>query len=264
MIIFFIFWSCFYCTIFKIIIPLIKNENINGIVIAATLVSGYHLWFVYLIIGLYLIVPLLRLWVNKNNKKYIEYFIVLSMIFTYTLPQIIGIAVNFSGLFWGLNTILDDYLSLKYIGGFTTYFILGWYLNNYDIKNKKNVYILGLISLATTIFGTYMLSYSTGKILSMYDNLYLNILFQSIAIFVLIKYKFKDKQNNIVISSISKYSLGIYAIHVLIIKIIFKFLEMKNMHFALINIPLVFIVTFALSYLISFVFSKIPFLKRVV
>ena len=186
------------------------------------------------------------------------------MIFTYTLPQIIGIAVNFSGLFCGLNTILNDYLSLKYIGGFTTYFILGWYINNYDIKNKKNVYILGLISLVITIFGTYMLSYSTGKILSMYDNLYLNILFQSIAIFVLIKYKFKDKQNNIVISSISKYSLGIYAIHVLIIKIIFKFLEMKNMHFALINIPLVFIVTFALSYLISFVFSKIPFLKRVV
>lgn len=118
--------------------------------------------------------------------------------------------------------------------------------------------------MATTIFGTYILSYSTGKILLMYDNLYLNILFQSIAVFVLIKDIFKDKQNSIVISSISKYSLGIYAVHVLIIKIIFKALEMKNMHFALINIPLVFIVTFALSYLISYMFNKIPFLKRVV
>lgn len=40
MIIFFIFWSCFYCTIFKIIIPLIKNENINVVDIVDTLVSG--------------------------------------------------------------------------------------------------------------------------------------------------------------------------------------------------------------------------------
>lgn len=40
MIIFFIFWSCFCCTIFKIIIPLIKNENINGVDIAATLLWG--------------------------------------------------------------------------------------------------------------------------------------------------------------------------------------------------------------------------------
>lgn len=168
MIIFFIFWSCFYCVIFKIIIPLTENANISCVDILVNLVSGeYHLWFVYLIIGLYLIVPLLRLWVNKNNKKYVEYFIVLSLIFTYILPQIVSIAVNFCGLFWALNTILDNYLSLKYIGGFTTYFILGWYLNNYDIKNKKNVYALGLISLAITIFGTYILSYNTGKMLQM-------------------------------------------------------------------------------------------------
>ena len=100
--------------------------------------------------------------------------------------------------------------------------------------------------------------------LQMYDNLYINVLLQSTAVFVWVKDTFKDKQNNLVISSISKYSLGIYAIHALIVKIISEVLEMKTMHFALINIPVVFIMSFVLSYLSSFTLSKIPFLNRVV
>lgn len=60
---------------------IIKHESIDIINIIGSLIKGhYHLWFVYLIIGLYLIVPLLRLWVNDTNKKYVEYFIILSII----------------------------------------------------------------------------------------------------------------------------------------------------------------------------------------
>ena len=81
MIAFFAFWSVFYCFMFKIVGSIIiKHESIDIINIIGSLIKGhYHLWFVYLIIGLYLIVPLLRLWVNDTNKKYVEYFIILSI-----------------------------------------------------------------------------------------------------------------------------------------------------------------------------------------
>lgn len=265
MIVFFVFWSALYC-IFNIVGSIIiEHESIDITKIIVSLIKGhYHLWFVYLIIGLYLIVPLLRLWVNDTNKKYVEYFIILSIIFTYIIPQIISIGSNYSNLFEHINDIIERKLSLKYVGGFTTYFILGWYINNYELKNKRIIYILGLFGVLITIMGTYILSNTTGKALQMYGNLYINVLFQTVAVFVIIKDKFKNMHTNNIINSISKYSLGIYAIHALIVTIMYRIIEKVNIDFALINIPVVFIVSFVFAYLISFILSKIPVLKKVV
>ena len=265
MIVFFVFWSALYC-IFNIVGSIIiEHESIDITKIIVSLIKGhYHLWFVYLIIGLYLIVPLLRLWVNDTNKKYVEYFIILSIIFTYIIPQIISIGSNYSNLFEHINDIIERKLSLKYVGGFTTYFILGWYINNYELKNKRIIYILGLFGVLITIMGTYILSNTTGKALQMYGNLYINVLFQTVADFVIIKDKFKNMHTNNIINSISKYSLGIYAIHALIVTIMYRIIEKVNIDFALINIPVVFIVSFVFAYLISFILSKIPVLKKVV
>lgn len=265
MIVFFVFWSALYC-IFNIVGSIIiKHESIDIIKIIGSLIKGhYHLWFVYLIIGLYLIVPLLRLWVNDTNKTYVEYFIILSIIFTYIIPQIISIGSNYSNLFEHIKDIIARNLSLKYVGGFTTYFILGWYINNYELNNKRIIYILGLFGVLITIMGTYILSNTTGKALQMYGNLYINVLFQTVAVFVIIKDKFKNMHTNNIINSISKYSLGIYAIHALIVTIMYRIIEKVNIDFALINIPVVFIVSVVFSYLISFILSKIPVLKKVV
>ena len=265
MIVFFVFWSALYC-IFNIVGSIIiEHESIDITKIIVSLIKGhYHLWFVYLIIGLYLIVPLLRLWVNDTNKKYVEYFIILSIIFTYIIPQIISIGSNYSNLFEHINDIIERKLSLKYVGGFTTYFILGWYINNYELNNKRIIYILGLFGVLITIMGTYILSNTTGKALQMYGNLYINVLFQTVAVFVIIKDKFKNMHTNNIINSISKYSLGIYAIHALIVTIMYRIIEKVNIDFALINIPVVFIVSFVFAYLISFILSKIPVLKKVV
>ena len=115
MIVFFVFWSVLYCFIFNIVgSKIIKHESIDIIKIIGSLIKGhYHLWFVYLIIGLYLIVPLLRLWVNDTNKKYVEYFIILSIIFTYIIPQIISIGSNYSNLFEHINDIIVEWYTLS-------------------------------------------------------------------------------------------------------------------------------------------------------
>jgi len=69
----------------------------------------YHLWFIYLIIGLYFIIPLLRLWVTDDNKKYVEYFIGLSIVFAFIIPQITSIGMYYSSLFVYINDILEKY-----------------------------------------------------------------------------------------------------------------------------------------------------------
>lgn len=268
MIIFFICWSAVYCVIYNIVGQiLVEHKSIDIIKVIGSFIRGhYHLWFIYLIVGLYLIVPLLRLWVKDENKKYVKYFIILSIIFTYIIPQIISIGSNYSNLFFYLNDIMENNIQLKYVGGFTTYFILGWYINNYDFKNNKIIYILGGVGFITSVVGTYILSASTGKAIQMYESLSLNVLFQAVAVFTIIKMKFINRQNkdNKFINSISKYSLGIYAIHALSVEIMYKILDKIGFGIAIINIPLVFIISFVTAYLSSFILSKIPILKKIV
>lgn len=86
MILFFVFWSFFYDSLFNVFIPLIKGQNLKHIDIFGIFIVGhYHLWFIYLIIGFYLILPLLRLWINKNNIRFIKYFIILAFVFGFLI-----------------------------------------------------------------------------------------------------------------------------------------------------------------------------------
>ena len=52
-----------------------------------------HIWYMYMIIGLYLITPVLRLFVKRENSKYILYFIILSVCANY-VPAFMGLFQN--------------------------------------------------------------------------------------------------------------------------------------------------------------------------
>ncbi len=267
LIIFFIFWSALYDIVYNIMVPLfITHEPINILKIIGNFFKGhFHLWFIYMIIGMYLILPLLRLWVKDENKKYVEYFIILAIVFTFIVPQIINIGSNYSSIFEYIQKIIDC-INMNYVGGFTTYFILGWYINNYDIKNKKVLYTLGFVSALVTIIGTGILSITTGQPIQLYGDITINVLLYSVMIFVLVKNRYKKENNheNKLISIISKNSLGIYAMHPVIIASISIILESINMNVAIINIPITYILAFVISFIGTYIFSKISILKNVV
>ena len=266
-IIFFISWSVIYCVYFKVMEPIIRHEEINRMDVIISVIRGkYHLWFCYLIVGLYLIVPLLRLWVKEENVKYVDYFIKLSIIFTFLIPQIIEIGKYYNNFFDYLNEVMENSLKLRYVGGYTTYFILGWYLHNHEIKNKKLINILGILGIVISIFGTYIVSKSTGESVTMYRNLSLNVFYPSISIFLLIKSKFKNKDNkeNKIIKTISKNSLGIWAMHVFVITKMDRLLSKAGCEIAIINITVLFVTSFIISYIGSIILSKIPVIKRII
>ncbi|MDO4747310.1 MAG: acyltransferase family protein, partial [Candidatus Saccharibacteria bacterium] len=265
--VFFIFWSAFYTLIFGIIYKIVVGESIDVLDIALTFIKGhYHLWFIYLIIGLYLIVPLLRLWVKKENKKYVQYFIILSLIFAFLLPQIIEIGSHYSDKFDIFEKLLDTKLALCYIGGYTAYFLLGWYLNTFDIKNKKMIYCFGIISVFVTIMGTYLLSVTTNQAMQLYSNLGLNVLLQSVAVFVFVKSRLNttSTKERKIVKTISKYSLGVYAIHALIVEIAYMALKFVGMNEAMVAIPIVFVLAFSVSFLASAIMSRVPLFRNVV
>ena len=170
----FIFWSSTYSLLYKVGIPLIKHDKVDVLSIAWAVLKGhYHLWFIPMIIGLYLIVPLLRLWVKQQNKKYIEYFLLLSFVFAFIIPQSIQLMVCVDSKFELLYELIDN-MYITYTLGFTSYFVLGWYLHNCDLSYKKLLYTLGFAGGCLTLWGTYaVFSYTSSSEFVFYSMFFL-------------------------------------------------------------------------------------------
>ncbi len=258
-----IFWSVFYM-IWNAGNAVSKETNLHISTVLLNLVTGsvnYHLWFVYLIMGLYIFTPVLRIYIKNADNIHIEYFIfmwIISIINAYTKMRYnIGLGVE-----------------LGFFTGFVGYYILGYYLTNVDLEKKyKNlIYVLSVLGAFVTIFGTYVLTKETNLLdQSYYGYLSPNVMVMSIGIFVFVKnidWKkskiFDNLKVNNAITKISNLSFGIYLIHVLVLLILYKNLELVSIFGPIIGIPMLALIVMLISYLSIKIIYSVPILKYIV
>lgn len=246
-----IIWSMIY-----IIYTIIKNyiaygkaidKVIYGPIINLLQGKPYtHLWYLYMIIGLYLITPIL---IRIKNEIDEDKFNKLAIIF-----MIIGVVINLTcKLYWIL-------WFTEYIG----YFILGYTLRNKYKKCKGNfkVNVVVIISCSIIMFlsNIYLNKHSYDNNLYFFGNLSMFNIIGSIALFNLfLKIRnFKREFYNI-----SKYSFTIYLIHQGIIDIlgIIKEKIILTKFNPLWFVPVMSIIVFLLSYIFSYCISRIETLK---
>lgn len=210
----FLFWSLAY------IANSLVNDYNDGIphsfietagIILSQLRDGasIHLWYVYMIIGLYLFVPIIRKWITHASEKDLLYF--LGIWFVVMLISQPGI------------NVINPKLDMRYFGGFLGYLVLGYYLRIKDFRKPKTETLLGIAMTITgflaTIFGTYWLHWQSGKYPStFYEPLSPNILLYAAGLFLLFKNKdLHSRPVTLVRDIISKYSYGIFLVHILFI-----------------------------------------------
>ena len=116
----FAFWSAVYFAWSHFV----HNQTLSINYIIQGLLTGpyFHFWFIYLIAGLYLITPILRVIVTYGERKILRYLILLWLIGVGVVPVfqlLTGFTVN-------INLIL--------IGGWIGYFVLGAYLQNTKVR----------------------------------------------------------------------------------------------------------------------------------
>jgi len=264
-----IVWSFLYAIFQYLTIE--RYHNLSSI-IGLTIIGHYHLWFLYLIIGIYIALPVLKK--ISENKTVLQYFLIISFVFTFILPLIIEIGKsNLPQQIWdsfdshpyflkaleGNFNLLNPTIAI----GFVFYYMLGHYIDIKDIKSRHVILITigGLIGFLCIIMGTYYSTSLQNRFSGDFYH-YLNIcpLLETIAVFCLIKYI--SHHTGRIIDILSKTSFGTYLIHPMLIETCLLF-DIDTLTISpFLSIPIMMIIIYILSTLISFILMQIPIVNK--
>ena len=266
----YVVWSAFYAIVDPIgNLIFTEGYQISLLEIAGNFISGaVHLWFLPMIIGLYMCIPLIKQ-ITKNDNL-IKYFLILALVFCFIKTQFESVTTyllsgSIATLFQNINTIFHNF-HLDFVFGLSSYFILGFYLNKTDMtkKHRMIIYILGVIGFMLTVLLNLLASQNAGKSSeTFYGATTVNVLLMSVAVFVWFKYNAKgnNKLNKIIIK-LSKYSFGAFLVHIFIIQVLHSFgIHSASFH-PVLSVPAITLSTTIASYLISMVLNKIPVIKK--
>ena len=263
----FLFWSLLYTIEFAYIVPLNKGYTIHFDKVVLYFVQGhYHLWYLFMIIGLYISTPILRQFIRRDNEKTVLYFLKVGFIVQGIIPFIVQLIKTFDDK--SLSETVELF-SLDIFLGFSFYYVLGWYLHNFTLKKKTQniIYILGAISVVFSVLFTYFMSINQGKpYFITYRNFYFNNVLYSAAIFLLFKQLFQNKRfsekSGKIIRNLSALTFGVYIIHPFFIEAVrTTFSSMENQTLGII---LMWLSAAAISTAVCFVLSKIPGVRKVI
>lgn len=245
----FLFWSTIY--FLQRNIPYPESFTFSNYI--KTMLTGTvfgRLWFLYTIIGLYLVTPFVSIFVKNASENMIKGYIVLWFIST--------TVIDFFQYFYDITIAFD--LSLMY--GYIGYFVLGYYCKEKDFKINTSIIILFLSVLnLITIMGTYHLSsINNQNVLYFYNNLSPNTILITLLFFVLMKNTVNGESTNN-LKEISMNSLGIYLLHSLIMNYLREIGINHTLWNPIIEVPILVVLTFIISFLLSKSIKKIPILK---
>lgn len=234
-----------------------------------------RLWYLYMCISLYMIMPILRM--VTASEMMTKYFIILSLIFTWGIPTLFQLPVGeiFPSAIRG--TVLGFYKGFYdnpafHLGfGYYSYFVLGYVCSIIKIDKSllKKVALIGFFGFAYTIVGTLISSWClNSKCLNFLQNQSLNVMGEAIFIFIFIRYC----SGQVKVLEISPYSreilavvadavFGVYLIHTVVqyyLSLVIRPLEYNPlwMNFAMM------LMVFSLSLVFSIIMRKIPVIGK--
>ncbi len=215
--------------------------------------TEYHLWYLYTLLGIYLIAPFLKIVVDNCNFKQ-QCILLLLILFPTTISPFI-------------NATLPIYVNIfdPLFNGYIGCFLMGYILSNINntVKNMSLYSVIGIFGLLFSVAYHHINSSNTAI------NLYFNYGYSlchyalSAAIFVIAKRAFEKRTVfEKTITGLSKYSFGIYLIHILVIDLIMKYFMIDAS--PVISVGYIFFLTTTVSLLFTFILSKINYIRKII
>lgn len=220
-----------------------------------------HLWYIYMLIGLYLVAPVVSPWLQTASRKTIELYLSLWGM-TLFIPYIHLIYPEIWGeCFWNQTPML------YYFSGYLGYMILAFYIKKYGARWKTwNIpagILLILIGYTITAQG-FSSRLETARYIPDLELTWgygtINVAMMALGLFLLLKdvrFRNPDTRTSRIITDISKLTFGIYLIHIMILNFFYGTLN-EIFPSAMVKIPVIAVCTFILSYAAVKLLSFIP------
>ena len=266
-----VFWSSLACFSYVYF----KNESPVYFILRLFATTGfYHLWYLYALVGLYALLPIIGKWYVNSSKAEILFF--LGIWFCVCSGSTMTELIN---KITGKNVDILNLYNVREFASYMGFMVLGALLfeerNNYINKcPRAEIFLLlfavvGLLTAAVTYAVSMKLSEPCGIFYSYRAPLVITASF----LYFIYALRIKFDSNSILlrcVSVISQYSLGIYCVHAFVLYAATKSIlpriqgVLTNFWKTSLAILAMSISVLLISLAISMLFKRIPLLKKVV
>ena len=282
----FIVWYAIYCVFFIFYSgdsPMQAVANFFGLFVNF-MGPLEHLWYIYMIIGLYLIVPIISPWVERASKRELQLYLGLWLIsgflpylHAYVSPEMWG------ECFWNSNSMM------YWFTGFGGYMLAGHYLRRFGAFSVLGSIVMIVIGWIPTsvLFIHRMFQYNDFEHLEMSFNFgSLGVILMSLGVFSLFMHLRCKGEGAIgrLLSDVAAKGYGMYLGHIVVLLLVHTLLcncypdifnvvtgEGYTYHRIWGNIPAVLVavpihacITFVLTYALMKLLSLVPKLGKLV
>ena len=214
-----------------------------------------HMWYLYCLLGLYLLLPAYKKVAELSGERDIRYLLAVYAVFESLLP-LLGIWNIPCGFYIHVSTIYPFWL------------FLGYYIFNWGGKTPRAVY--GAMALGATaalgVLSCVRLRWNVAALDTFFSYSSPLVIVQAAGV---AGWFFRCGQEGFagvkkVLANIDRHSFGIYLIHMAYVRLIYKYLHYDPFRLGLAGIPgilLLVLGAFALAYVTDVLMKKLPFFK---
>lgn len=246
----FLLWSAVYTVYYKLTG---SYDGLNTFGVLSQFIEGpYHFWYLYTLIGLYLITPFLRK--IAENDELLVYFLILfaalNVTFEYLiyLPKIGGVIRSFAEKF-----------NLDMLTGYVGYFMLGYLLWHIKDKISKRweiaIYAVGAVMLVGTVAAEALVSPELRDTDFVKQYMKPNVVIFSSAIYLffikrLSRIEYSEKTVKI-FAFLTEMGFGVYCVHAIVNELMPGSLQV-------VRVICIYLASLAVTYLIR----KVPYIGK--
>jgi len=214
----------------------------------------YHLWFMYMLMGLYAFTPALRAVCAMLKAKELTFFIVLMF------------AIEAIQAYYEARYVGESNLFLTWFLTYLPFYMTGYLVRHYDVPlSTGKMALLVLAIAATTPVLTYTIATNMPEHAGyFYKNLNLMNILLAVSLMFLLKRFTKPMLGEKITGTVATLTFGIYLLHMIPLAYLHDLQEFWAMFSPFLYAPLFSLTVMIVTAIPVWLITKTPYLKRVV
>lgn len=254
-----LFWSVIYIFLFRDAGEHILWTLARIVTVPISLQGTGDLWFIYTLVGFYLIVPVISPWLRRAGKNELTFYLLLI---------VVAYSMGYLSRYLPLHCELETN-AVYYFASSAAYMFVGWYMVKYS-QRWRTILIFYAVSVATLVAARLI----EGRM--SYGDIFDLMALKSLGCLGLTALVFKafesagpwlqamEARSKRVLVKLSNLTFGVYLCHRLILYIICRHSMVGEISDHHLKLTVLFSVTIAISFVAAYLMSWLPYSRYIV